>query len=53
VESPQSLITIKEVRKLLGKEGKNISDSQLQGLISDYDEIAKQIIGSYEVLKNS
>jgi hypothetical protein len=53
VESPQSLITIKQARKLLGKEGKNFSDTQLQRLISDYDEIASQIIRNHEVLKDS
>jgi hypothetical protein len=47
------IITLKEAKKLLGKEARLMSDVEIRQLVQSYDEIAKLIIKDYEILKTS
>lgn len=42
--TPKPIITVSEARKLLGKDGKKMSDEQVEKLISDFAAIAKLYI---------
>jgi hypothetical protein len=48
-----SLISIKEARKLLGKGGRGLSDGEVSQLIENFDSIAKLLIKHEAVLKSS
>ena len=42
------IISVKEARKILGKEAEKISDKDLLKLIGDLDYIAKHLIRQYQ-----
>lgn len=55
--SPQNtntkpIITLKEARKLLGKDGEKLSDEYLMGLIRRMERVADSIIDSALVPRN-
>lgn len=43
---PTLIISVKEARKLLGQQNKNLSDEQLEQLIVDLSAVAKLYIRS-------
>ncbi len=47
--SSKPIITIKEARKLLGKDSKDLSDSEIKTMINDYELLIRQAIKKYLV----
>lgn len=47
------IISVKEARKILGKEAMNMTDVMILKLVDDYDAIAAQIIQNQSVLISS
>lgn len=47
------IVSIKEARKILGKDAKNMTDKDVSSLITAYDDIATLIIRNYTIPKNS
>lgn len=50
--SDKPIITIKEARKILGKEYKNVSDDNLSGVIYSLYKIANYLLASTRVPNN-
>ena len=47
------LISVKEARRLLGKDGKNLSDDEIIEIISSLTELAKHNIQNENVKKSN
>lgn len=50
--SEKPIISVKEARKILGKEYKDLSDDNLSGVIISLTKIAQFYLGFLEVPKN-